>query len=280
MPEWRDQIEPGRSSLGSRISRLIIQEMHEGPGSIHSHPGHADAGPHRPSLQHGLSLPPHMCSPVAAPHAQLSRTRRLVACVPSILPDQISQTRGRRSLVWCTRYAAVTTGLSIMTAIIELVLRAEERRSMLERQLKAAERARSRGRASDASAGTPGKSTRSQSQGDPKTASLRRERDREHDAISAATKRLCALFDCTVVTRCRDVMAAVRLDVVVAVGEWTVMYPSLFMKDAYLKYIAWGMSDKVSAAASRSSWSHLSASLACLCGVSMLARCLLALHDG
>lgn len=149
--------------------------------------------------------------------------------------------------MWCTRYAAVTTGLSIMTAIIELVLRAEERRAMLDRQLKAAARANSRGRGSASSPNsTPSKATRSQSQPtDPKSQSLRRERDREHDAISAATKRLCALFDCTVVTRCRDVQAAVRLDIVVAVGEWTVMYPALFMKDAYLKYIAWGMSDKV-----------------------------------
>lgn len=147
--------------------------------------------------------------------------------------------------MWCTRYAAVTTGLSIMTAIIELVLRAEERRAMLDRQLKAAARANSRVSAGSPNS-TPSKATRSQSQPtDPKSQSLRRERDREHDAISAATKRLCALFDCTVVTRCRDVQAALRLDIVVAVGEWTVMYPALFMKDAYLKYIAWGMSDKV-----------------------------------
>lgn len=132
-----------------------------------------------------------------------------------------------------------------MTAVIQLVTRAEDRRDMLDRQLKTAMRASKRASAGSPAA-TPSKSTRSQSQSaDPKVQSLRRERDREHDAISAATKRLCALFDCTVVTRCRDVQAAVRLDIVVAVGEWTVMYPSLFMKDAYLKYIAWGMSDKV-----------------------------------
>eukprot|EP00892_Ulva_mutabilis_P001238 jgi/Ulvmu1/11114/UM070_0030.1 len=133
-----------------------------------------------------------------------------------------------------------------MTAIIQHVTRAEDRREMLDRQLKKAERVTQAKRASAGSPNaTPSKSTRSQSQSaDPKIQAMRREHDREHDEISQATKRLCSLFDCTVVTRCRDVQAAVRLDIVVAVGEWTVMYPSLFMKDAYLKYIAWGMSDK------------------------------------
>lgn len=59
------------------------------------------------------------------------------------------------------------------------------------------------------------------------------------------SKRLSSLFDCIVVERCRDTQAAVRTDVVEAVGTWTAQCPGHFMEDKYLRYLAWGMADRV-----------------------------------
>ena len=47
------------------------------------------------------------------------------------------------------------------------------------------------------------------------------------------------------VERCRDTQAAVRADVVQAVGAWTAACPGHFMQDRYLRYLAWGMADRV-----------------------------------
>lgn len=63
--------------------------------------------------------------------------------------------------------------------------------------------------------------------------------------VSLLSKRLASLFDCIVVERCRDTQAAVRTDIVQAVGSWTANCPGHFMEDKYLRYLAWGMADKV-----------------------------------
>lgn len=70
-----------------------------------------------------------------------------------------------------TRYAAVTVALSIMTALVDIMVQEEDRRSMLDRQLKAHTSKQSR-----RSTGTPGAKT-------PEAKSLQRERDRVHSTV-------------------------------------------------------------------------------------------------
>lgn len=79
----------------------------------------------------------------------------------------------------------------------------------------------------------------------PEARSLKRERDRVHGTVSVLSKRLAALFDCFVVERCRDTVTAIRCDVVRAVGGWTVHCSGQFLHDRYLRYLAWGMADRV-----------------------------------
>ena len=41
---------------------------------------------------------------------------------------------------------------------------------------------------------------------------------------------------------CEEIRAAV----IKGVGSWIHLYPAMFLKDVYLKYLAWALSDKVS----------------------------------
>jgi hypothetical protein len=95
-----------------------------------------------------------------------------------------------RSLTWVTRYAAVTVALSVMTALVDIMAQEEDRRSMLDRQLKALTAKRSRRSSGAGTSATP--ATKS-----PEFKSLQRERDRVH-----ATVRLIALSPCTCRANC------------------------------------------------------------------------------
>ena len=134
------------------------------------------------------------------------------------------------SLIWATRYAATHSALCIMSALVDVIVVEEDRRARLERQL-AAQTAKNAKTTKSAKTSTP-------------AATLQREVDRVHSRVSALVERVGALFEVIVVERCRDEMAAVRRDVMDAVGRWTAQCPDKFMQDTYLKYLAWGMSDK------------------------------------
>lgn len=45
--------------------------------------------------------------------------------------------------------------------------------------------------------------------------------------------------------RYRDLVPEIRAENIAALGEWMVAYPSLFLKDNYLKYFGWTMNDSV-----------------------------------
>ena len=79
-------------------------------------------------------------------------------------------------MTWATRYAAVTVALSVMTALVDIMAQEEDRRSMLDRQLKA--RTTKQTRRSMGAAGA------SATPSNPQEArSLQRERDRVHTTV-------------------------------------------------------------------------------------------------
>lgn len=56
---------------------------------------------------------------------------------------------------------------------------------------------------------------------------------------------LQVVFEAVAAHRFRDVSNEVRSVVIVGVGNWIELLPSMFLSDAYLKYLAWALSDKV-----------------------------------
>lgn len=53
----------------------------------------------------------------------------------------------------------------------------------------------------------------------------------------------------TTTTTTRDVGPEIRAVVIELIGGWVASLPATFMADAYLKYIAWALSDRVSCVA-------------------------------
>ena len=45
--------------------------------------------------------------------------------------------------------------------------------------------------------------------------------------------------------RVRDTCEEIRAVVVDGVGNWTLLYPAVYLRDLYLKYLGWALSDKV-----------------------------------
>lgn len=52
---------------------------------------------------------------------------------------------------------------------------------------------------------------------------------------------LCRLF----VHRYRDIDPDIRMSCIQSLGAWILSYPSLFLRDLYLKYLGWTLNDKV-----------------------------------
>jgi hypothetical protein len=124
-----------------------------------------------------------------------------------------------------------------MSALVSIIVMEEDRGMRLERQLKTEE--------GKAAKGSTEQGRAAKKQESAKVATLKREVDRVHTRVSALTERVGALFEVIVVERCRDEMAFIRRDVMEAVGQWSLLCPAKFMHDTYMKYLAWGMSDKV-----------------------------------
>lgn len=62
------------------------------------------------------------------------------------------------------------------------------------------------------------------------------------------------VFDAVAAHRFRDISEEVRSVVIVGIGQWIDLMPSMFLQDAYLKYVAWALSDKVKSTI----WKHVS----------------------
>ena len=53
-----------------------------------------------------------------------------------------------------------------------------------------------------------------------------------------------SIFQSVFATRFRDVDTEIRTTIVHSLGRWMILYPSSFLSSTYLKYLAWGLSDK------------------------------------
>ena len=179
------------------------------------------------------------------------------------------------------RYAGLTAALAATGALVDIKMLTHAKAQRLERQLKAKAapaatqedseemghedtdeneegnqdntagpssgnaRRRGGGKAKNASRSSKAAKSPQKPKDDAATKALRTELKRVTSAISALDARVEALFESFVVRCCRDTCAAARRDVVVALARWSAADGANFLVDTRLKYLAWGMSDKV-----------------------------------
>jgi hypothetical protein len=53
------------------------------------------------------------------------------------------------------------------------------------------------------------------------------------------------VFDTVAAHRFRDVSEEIRAVIIVGIGQWIALMPSVYLVDTHLKYLAWALSDKV-----------------------------------
>ena len=53
------------------------------------------------------------------------------------------------------------------------------------------------------------------------------------------------MFDTVAAHRFRDVSEEIRAVIIVGIGQWIALMPSVYLVDTHLKYLAWALSDKV-----------------------------------
>jgi hypothetical protein len=53
------------------------------------------------------------------------------------------------------------------------------------------------------------------------------------------------VFDTVAAHRFRDVSEEIRAVIIVGIGQWIHLMPSVYLVDTHLKYLAWALSDKV-----------------------------------
>lgn len=76
-------------------------------------------------------------------------------------------------------------------------------------------------------------------------ASFQRTLDDCHSAARALEASVAAMWQGIFSARFRDVDADIRAVVIRGVGDWIALNPADFLTDAYLKYVAWALSDRV-----------------------------------
>jgi hypothetical protein len=137
------------------------------------------------------------------------------------------------------RYAGITTALALVSALVDVKAAQAARAARLERQLAAlAAKATDGAKKAESKKGD-------KDGGNSQQAALNTELRRVRSSVSQLDDRVGAHFEHFVAKMCRDVCAAVRRDVVSALGGWTAADAAAFVVDSRLKYLAWGMSDIV-----------------------------------
>ena len=76
-------------------------------------------------------------------------------------------------------------------------------------------------------------------------ASFQRTLDRCHSQAKSLEASVGAIWQGIFSARFRDVDADIRAVVIRGIGDWMSMNPADFLNDAYLKYVAWALSDRV-----------------------------------
>lgn len=130
------------------------------------------------------------------------------------------------SIVRDFRRVATLTAVQLVTSFIHVTHILEENLATAERQLGLEEKKKS------------GKGA------NKRIVAFKRSVDRTHLCIKELTSYTSSLFQAVCQHRFRDCANDIRACVIDGIGHWIRIHPSEFLKDEYLKYIAWALSDK------------------------------------
>lgn len=121
------------------------------------------------------------------------------------------------------RQIASLVGLQLVTSIITVAKTLGGQRETTQRQLNAEKKKRN---------------------DECRVESLTKRLSLTHEKITAAEEMMRKIFTGLFMHRYRDVDHEIRTFSIKALGVWIVSYPSLFLKDSYLKYLGWTLNDK------------------------------------
>ncbi|XP_050237428.1 sister-chromatid cohesion protein 3 [Mercurialis annua] len=121
------------------------------------------------------------------------------------------------------RQIASTIGLQLVTSFITVAKTLGAQRETTQRQLNVEMKKRDDG---------------------PRVESLNKRLSMTHDKIVALEEMIRKIFTGLFVHRYRDIDSNIRMSCIESLGVWILSYPSLFLKDLYLKYLGWTLNDK------------------------------------
>lgn len=78
-----------------------------------------------------------------------------------------------------------------------------------------------------------------------RAATLKRTLELSHKHTQDLQSVISNVFQAVFAHRFRDVAPAVRSCVIGGIGCWVCSLPTIYLKDQFLKYLAWALSDKV-----------------------------------
>ncbi|KAL5706127.1 peptidyl-prolyl cis-trans isomerase precursor [Ranunculus cassubicifolius] len=121
------------------------------------------------------------------------------------------------------RQVASLVGLQLVTSFITVSKTLGAQRETTQRQLNAEMKKRNDG---------------------PRVESLEKRLSMTHQNINDMEEMMRKLFTGLFVHRYRDVDPEIRVASINSLGVWTLLYPSFFLRDSYLKYLGWTLNDK------------------------------------
>ncbi|KAL5701477.1 peptidyl-prolyl cis-trans isomerase precursor [Ranunculus cassubicifolius] len=121
------------------------------------------------------------------------------------------------------RQVASLVGLQLVTSFITVSKTLGAQRETTQRQLNAEMKKRNDG---------------------PRVESLEKRLSMTHQNINDMEEMMRKLFTGLFVHRYRDVDPEIRMASINSLGVWTLLYPSFFLRDSYLKYLGWTLNDK------------------------------------
>ncbi|XP_071920942.1 sister-chromatid cohesion protein 3-like isoform X1 [Coffea arabica] len=123
------------------------------------------------------------------------------------------------------RQVASLMGLQLVTSFINVAKMLGVQRETTQRQLNAEKKKRTDG---------------------PRVESLNKRLSMTHERVTVIEEMMRKLFTGLFVHRYRDIDPEIRMSCIQSLGDWILLYPSLFLQDLYLKYLGWTLNDKSS----------------------------------
>ncbi|XP_042433098.1 sister-chromatid cohesion protein 3-like [Zingiber officinale] len=121
------------------------------------------------------------------------------------------------------RHVASLVGLQLVTSLINVAKMLSGQRETTQRQLNTEKKKNNDG---------------------PRLESLNKRLSQTHEKITTMEEMMRKLFKGLFMHRYRDVDPEIRMSCISSLGNWILLYPSLFLQDLYLKYLGWTLNDK------------------------------------